>query len=161
MANASYTIFRVSREVKTRSAETYTRAQTKSVQSKSGSLARNCGLRIISAVNSLTFGLRAYRVWYYGSFSRPLPGARGRRIPEGLKGAITPSFVVQEKGEHKEGGEEGRRGRLMRRVGRTSGSSATLACPGSQTNVTRRAVTRGHKGNRGGVASRRTTGRKR
>lgn len=46
-------------------------------------------------VNSLTFGLRAYQVWYYGSFSRPLPGARGRRIPEGLKGAITPSFVVQ------------------------------------------------------------------
>lgn len=122
-----------------------------SAESKSGSLARNCGLRIISAVNSLTFGLRAYRVWYYGSFSRPLPGARGRRIPEGLKGAITPSSC--RKGE--EGG--GRRGRLMRRVERTSGSSATLACPGSQR-TSRGAVIHGHKGNRGGVASRTTAG---
>lgn len=84
-----------------RDRQKHTHVHKPSVQPKSGSLARNCGLRIISAVNSLTFGLRAYRVWYYGSFSRPLPGARGRRIPEGLKGAITPSFVVREKGEHK------------------------------------------------------------
>lgn len=102
--NASYMICRVSREVKTRSAEhIYIHVHRTRVRPKSGSLARNCGLRIISAVNSLTFGLRAYQVWYYGSFSRPLPGARGRRIPEGLKGAITPSFVVREKGEHKRG----------------------------------------------------------
>lgn len=41
----------------------------------------------------------------------------------------------------------------MRQVGQTSGSSAALACPGSQR-TSRGAITRGHKGNHKGVAHR-------